>query len=75
MTRVITGVQLSRDSLAALLPDALVGHSEQPPFNDIIVTTIILLVECHGLAYLCHHHCIVIIIAIIMDFANDHPHL
>ena len=50
--------------------------SEQPSFNDIIVTTILLLVECHGLAYLCHHHCIVIIIiAIIMDHANDHPHL
>ena len=56
MTRVIRGVQLSRDSLAALLPDALVGHSEQPPFNDIIVTTIILLVECHGLTHLCHYH-------------------
>ena len=51
-------------------------HSEQPPFNDIIVTTILLLEECHGLAHLCHHRCIVIIIiAIIMDHANDHPHL
>ena len=51
-------------------------HSEQPPINDIIVTTILLLVECHGLAHLWHHHCTaIIIIAIIMDHANDHPHL
>ena len=49
---------------------------EQPPISDIIVTTILLLEECHGLTYLWHHHCIVIIIiAIIMDHANDHPHL
>ena len=51
-------------------------HSEQPPINDITVTTILLLVECHGLTHLCHHRCIVIIIiAIIMDHANDDPHL